>query len=91
MPESLLAPSLHCQQGPETCDLFNSSGAGLFLLGQYKTGQVSQLSSESTSKPKGIISPHSHNQPSEDRAIRAISQKGHLSILNLNLYRTGFL
>lgn len=69
------------------CMFLMSPRAGFFLFGQYITGQVSQFSAESISKPKGTISPHSHCHPSEPGAFNSLSQKGHLGIFYpLNLF-----
>jgi len=50
-----------------------------FLRGQSRIGQVSQFSSSSRSKPKGIFSPHWQSQPSVTRVLRSCSQIGQVS------------
>ena len=56
---------------------------GLFFFGQLvATGQVSQASAASISKPKAIVSPHSHCQPSVVWFVNTLLQNGHLSIQN---------
>jgi hypothetical protein len=55
---------------------------GLFFFGQLvATGQVSQASAASISKPKAIVSPQSHCQPSDVWFVKTLLQNGHLSIL----------
>jgi hypothetical protein len=55
---------------------------GLFFLGQLvATGQVSQASAASISKPNAIVSPHSHCQPSGVWFVKTLLHNGHLSIL----------